>query len=68
MAAGGEGPQAAGFEYSWGKSKQFFRRHTNHKHLRLSQNIAKSIDKNNLPLARVRKYARKTRAYVAEQV
>ena len=37
-------------------------RHTDHVGKHLSQNIAKSIDKTNLSLARVRKYARKARA------
>ena len=52
-----------GIEYSWGKSKKYFRRHTDHVGKHLHQNIAKSIDKHNLPLHTVRKFARKTRAY-----
>ena len=52
-----------GVEYSWGKSKQFFRRHTDHVGKHLRANIEKSISPEVLPLERVRKYARKTRAY-----
>ena len=52
-----------GIEYSWGKSKQYFRRHTDHVGSNLRSNIKKSIDKTNLTLVRVRKYARKSRSY-----
>ena len=60
-------PEVAGvgIEYSWGKSKQFFRRHTDHVGKHLHQNIAMSLDTapGRLPLYRVRRYARKSRAY-----
>lgn len=55
-----------GIEYSWGKSKQMFRRVENDRvasHLR--RNIIKCLRQADkyLPIARIRKYARKTRAY-----
>ena len=55
-----------GIEYSWGKAKQKFRRDVNdrisgHFH----RNIVKCFcsEETYLPLSRIRKYARKTRAY-----
>ena len=55
-----------GIEYSWGKAKQKFRRDVNDrkpKHLR--RNVIKCFSREDecLPVARVRKFARKTRAY-----
>ena len=43
--------------------KQFFRRHTDHVGSHLHQNILKAMSEEVLPLARVRKYARKARSY-----
>lgn len=50
-----------GIEYSWGKSKQWFRRHSDHVARNLHENIKESFKLLNLP--RVRKFARKTRSY-----
>jgi len=52
-----------GIEYSWGKSKQHFRRHTDHVGKHLHDNIVKCMSEEVLPLARVRKCARKSRSY-----
>ena len=52
-----------GIEYSWGKAKQFFRRHTDHVAKHLRDNIKEAMGPRQLPLARARKYARKTRSY-----
>ena len=59
-------PEVAGcgIEYSWGKSKQAFRRDTNdRKPKNLRMNIIKSISKKYLPITRVRKFARRARMY-----
>lgn len=60
-----------GIEYSWGKAKQWMRRKSDHVGAHLHANIEKSLSigegcithPENLPLARVRKYARKARCY-----
>ena len=55
-----------GVEYSWGKTKQKFRRDVNDRvalHLRKNVVACFSRAEKFLPLARVRKFARKTRAY-----
>ena len=55
-----------GIEYSWGKAKQKFRRDVNDRvAAHLHANIVKCFSRVDkfLPLARVRKFARKTRAY-----
>jgi hypothetical protein len=55
-----------GIEYSWGKAKQKFRRDVNdRKPGHLHRNIVKcfSRDARFLPVSRIRKFARKTRAY-----
>jgi hypothetical protein len=56
----------AGVEYSWGKAKQKFRRDVNDRvAAHLHQNIVSCFSRLEkfLPLSRVRKFARKTRAY-----
>ena len=52
-----------GVEYSWGKSKMQFRRHTDHVAHHLHENIQDSMDVSVLTLLRVRRYARKARTY-----
>uniref|UniRef100_A0A7S2DK14 Uncharacterized protein n=1 Tax=Haptolina brevifila TaxID=156173 RepID=A0A7S2DK14_9EUKA len=55
-----------GVEYSWGKAKHKFRRDVNDcVAAHLHSNIVKCFSRSEkfLPLARVRKFARKTRAY-----
>lgn len=55
-----------GIEYSWGKAKQKFRRDVNDRiAAHLHRNIVTCFSRLEkfLPLARVRKFARKTRAY-----
>eukprot|EP00733_Pompholyxophrys_punicea_P001308 Pompholyxophrys_punicea_v1_NODE_611_length_1598_cov_10.871679.p1 type:complete len:281 gc:universal NODE_611_length_1598_cov_10.871679:73-915(+) len=53
-----------GIEYSWGKSKQEFRRHINDGvAAHLHNNIEKALSVDVLPLWRVRKFARRTREY-----
>jgi hypothetical protein len=55
-----------GIEYSWGKAKQKFRRDVNdRKSGHLHRNIVTCFSRADafLPLCRIRKYARKTRAY-----
>ena len=55
-----------GVEYSWGKAKQMFRRHVNDRvAAHLHKNIVACFSRLDrfLPLSRVRKFARKTRAY-----
>jgi hypothetical protein len=55
-----------GIEYCWGKSKQKFRRDINDRvQAHLHANMVKCFSRSDgfLPLARVRKFARKTRAY-----
>ena len=55
-----------GIEFSWGKAKQKFRRDVNDRvqaHLRRNVIACFSRSEKFLPLARIRKYARKTRAY-----
>ena len=55
-----------GIEYCWGKSKQKFRRDVNDRvQAHLHANIVKCFSRSEkfLPLARIRKFARKTRAY-----
>jgi hypothetical protein len=55
-----------GIEYCWGKSKQKFRRDVNDRvQAHLHANIIKCFSRSDafLPLARIRKFARKTRAY-----
>ena len=52
-----------GVEYSWGKSKMYFRRHTDHIAKHLHANIEESMAPNILTLLRVRRYARKARSY-----
>jgi hypothetical protein len=55
-----------GVEYSWGKAKQKFRRETNDRiAAHLHRNIVACFSRlaEYLPLSRVRKFARKTRAY-----
>ena len=52
-----------GVEYSWGKSKMHFRRHTDHVARHLHENIQDSMDVSVLTLLRVRRYARKARTY-----
>ena len=58
-------PEVAGVEveYSWGKSKMHFRRHTDHVARHLHDNIVASMSPEVLTLTRVRRYARKARAY-----
>ena len=58
-------PEVAGVgvEYSWGKSKMHFRRHTDHVARHLHANIVASMSAEVLTLTRVRRYARKARAY-----
>lgn len=58
-------PEVAGVgvEYCWGKAKQHFRRHTDHIGKHLHENIVYCLSKEVQPLRRVRKYARKARAY-----
>ena len=51
-----------GIEYSWGKSKWWFRRKSDHTAKHLRANIRESFRKN-LGLARVRRFARKARGY-----
>jgi hypothetical protein len=50
-----------GIEYSWGKQKMHFRRHTDHVGAHLHKNIIESMEQ--CGLVRVRKYARKSREY-----
>mmetsp|Transcript_46989 Transcript_46989/g.123819 ORF Transcript_46989/g.123819 Transcript_46989/m.123819 type:complete len:759 (+) Transcript_46989:1223-3499(+) len=55
-----------GIEYSWGRAKQKFRRDVNDRVSgHLHRNIVKCFSREPkfLPLSRIRKYARKTRAY-----
>ena len=55
-----------GIEYSWGKAKQKFRRDVNdRKPGHLHRNIVKCFSREAkfLPVSRIRKFARKTRAY-----
>ena len=55
-----------GVEYAWGKAKQMFRRDVNDRvAAHLHKNIVKCFSRLDkfLPLARIRKFARKTRAY-----
>ena len=52
-----------GIEYSWGKAKMYFRRHTDHIGRHQHANIEKAMSPVVLTLARVRKFARKARAY-----
>ena len=58
-------PELAGMgvEYSWGKSKMHFRRHTDHVAKHLHANIKESMAPNISTLLRVRRYARKARSY-----
>ena len=68
MCANGHPEMAGvGIEYSWGKAKQKFRRDVNdRKPGHLHRNIVKCFSREAkfLPLCRIRKYARKTRAYM----
>jgi hypothetical protein len=52
-----------GIEYSWGCSKKYFRKINDCKPTSLHENIKKSMSENNLPLSRVRKFARKAREF-----
>ena len=55
-----------GIEYCWGKSKQKFRRDVNDRvQAHLHSNMVKCFSRSDafLPLGRIRKFARKTRAY-----
>ena len=52
-----------GVEYSWGKAKMHFRRHTDHVARHLHANIEAAMAPDVLTLLRVRRYARKARAY-----
>jgi hypothetical protein len=52
-----------GIEYSWGKSKMHFRRHTDHVARHLHANIEKSMSLEVLTVLRVRRFARKARSY-----
>ena len=52
-----------GIEYSWGKSKMHFRRNTDHIGKNLHTNIINSMSSSVLTLLRVRRYARRARAY-----
>lgn len=52
-----------GIEYSWGKSKMHFRRNTDHVARHLHENIVASMSSSVLTLVRVRRYARRARAY-----
>ena len=55
-----------GIEYSWGQAKLVFRREQNDRvsgHLHRNIVLSFSRDEKRLPVARVRKYARKSRAY-----
>ena len=52
-----------GVEYSLGKSKMHFRRHSDHVGKHLHKNIIESMSIEVLTLLRVRRYARKARAY-----
>ena len=52
-----------GVEYSWGKAKMHFRRHTDHISRHLHANIEAAMASDVLTLLRVRRYARKARAY-----
>ena len=52
-----------GVEYSWGKSKMHFRRHTDHVAHHLYDNTVAFMSPEVLTLTRVRRYARKARAY-----
>jgi hypothetical protein len=53
-----------GIEYSWGKSKLEFRREINDQvPAHLHDNIERALSTDILPLARVRKFARRTRDY-----
>ena len=57
---------AGAVEYAWGKAKQKFRRDINNRvAAHLQKNIVKCFSRLEkfLPLARIRKFARKTRAY-----
>lgn len=60
-------PEVAGvgIEYCWGKSKMSFRRRLNdYLPKNLHRNVLASFGDEHLPLARVRRYARKTRDYL----
>ena len=52
-----------GVEYSWGKAKMYFRRHTDHVARNLHKNIEVAMSSDVLTLLRVRRYARKARSY-----
>jgi len=52
-----------GIEYCWGKSKHYFRHHNDCDPANLHDNVVKSLSVEVLPLARVRKFARRTREF-----
>ena len=52
-----------GIEYSWGKSKKFFRAHNKQDMTGFNDLILRSMARAVLPLRSVRKFARKARAY-----
>ena len=55
---------SCGIEYSWGKSKQYFRRKANDMvAANLHSNIVKSIQLNVLPVERIWKFERRSRDY-----
>ena len=52
-----------GIENSWGKSALHFRQHNDCQAKHLMRNVLDSLSRSNLPRARVRKFARRTREY-----